>query len=54
MIPWQKIIFVAALFFYWSALVLWAGAPVEQLIQVIREALVALGVFHATIFNPKE
>ncbi|MDE2097805.1 MAG: hypothetical protein KGL39_11200 [Patescibacteria group bacterium] len=50
----QKFIAAAILFAAWGALVVFNKAPVSDFVTGIRDALVALGVFHVTLTNPKE
>jgi hypothetical protein len=50
----QKIIASAALFMAWGALVVFGMAPVADYVTAIRDALIALGVFTASMSNPKE
>ena len=50
----QKFIAAAVLFAAWFALVVFFKAPMSDFITAIRDALIALGVFHVTLTNPKE
>lgn len=49
----HKIVCSALLIALWSAFVFLRQAPVDPLINTIRDVLVALGVFSATMTNPK-
>lgn len=42
----QKIIIGALLFLAWGALVLMGQAPAGDFVTALRDALIALGVFH--------
>lgn len=44
----------ALLFAAWGALVFMNMVPVDQFVTAIRDALISLGVFTATLANPKE
>ena len=44
----QKIIIGALLFLAWGALVLMGQAPAGDFVTALRDALIALGVFHIT------
>lgn len=50
----QKIICAVLLFGVWIGFAVSGQAPVSELVSAIRDALVALGVFTATLANPKE
>lgn len=50
---WIKVTCAAALFTLWAVLVFEGMAPPEQLIAALRDALIGLGVFHATQAQPK-
>ncbi len=50
----EKMFCAVALFVGWFALVLMGKTEVGPLIAAMRDALIALGVFSATITNPKE
>ena len=49
-----KIAAAAALFLGWSLMAYLQLTPVEPLITAFRDALIALGVFTASMANPKE
>lgn len=38
----------------WGALAVGGYTPVDQFVQLLRDVLIGLGVFAATIKNPKE
>ena len=50
----QKFLAAVLLFGAWGALVFLQLVPVEQFITAVRDALISLGVFSATLANPKE
>ena len=50
----QKFAAAVLLFGAWGALVVLQLVPVDQFVASIREALMCLGVFTATLANPKE
>lgn len=50
----QKLIAAGALFLAWGALVVAGLTPAPEFVTGLRDALIALGVFHATLTNPKE
>ena len=50
----QKIFCAVLLFGVWIGFVLFDLTPVEPLISAVRDALLALGVFTASLINPKE
>ena len=50
----QKMIAAGLLLAAWGALVLFNKAPATEFVTGLRDALVALGVFSATLTNPKE
>lgn len=50
----QKILCAVLLFGVWVSFVATGQSPVAPLISSIHDALVALGVFTATLANPKE
>ncbi len=50
----QKMIAAGLLLAAWGALVAFKMAPVSDFITAIRDALLALGVFTASMTNPKE
>lgn len=50
----QKFAAAVMLFSVWGALVFMGLVPVDQFVASIREALMCLGVFTATLANPKE
>ena len=50
----QKFFAAVLLFTAWGALVVLQLVPVDQFVTAIRDALVSLGVFTATLANPKE
>jgi len=54
MTPREKLLAVILLFTAWGGMVLLGYAPAEQFVSSLRDALLALGVFQATISNPKE
>ena len=47
-----KVACAAALLGVWGALVFTGLAPVADFITALRDALIALGVFHATLTPP--
>ena len=49
--PIQKIIVCGLLFLAWGGFVLLGQAPASDLVTAIRDALIALGVFHAVSSN---
>jgi hypothetical protein len=49
----QKILVAGLLFFTWGFFAFTGKVPVADFIAAIRDALIAIGVFHATISNPK-
>lgn len=49
----HKVLCSALLILLWAVFVFLGQAPVDPLIATIRDALVALGVFSATMTNPK-
>lgn len=49
MTPMLKTFICAALFAAWGSLVFAGMAPVESFVAALRDALIALGVFQATI-----
>ena len=49
----QKFTAAVLLFVLWGVFVYLGKAPVDQFIGTIRDALVALGIFHVTLVNPK-
>ena len=50
----QKFLAAVLLFGAWGALVVLHLVPVDQFVTAIRDALISLGVFSATLANPKE
>lgn len=50
----QKILCTVLLFAVWIGFVATGQAPVAPLIDSVRDALLALGVFTASLANPKE
>jgi len=50
----QKMVAAGLLMVAWGALVIMGHAPAAEFITGLRDALIALGVFTATIVNPKE
>ena len=50
----QKMIAAGLLLAAWGALVLMGHAPAPEFVTGLRDALIALGVFSATLVNPKE
>lgn len=50
----QKMIAAAALLAAWGALVAFHMTPSADFVTAIRDALIALGVFTASMSNPKE
>ncbi len=50
----MKFLAAAGLLLIWGSLVAMGQAPVEGYLSTIRDALVALGVFTASMANPKE
>lgn len=49
----QKILVALLLFLAWGALVINGQTPVQQFVDALRDALIAIGVFQATLTNPK-
>lgn len=54
MTAFQKMIAAGLLLTAWGALVAFHMAPVADFVTAIRDALIALGVFTASMSNPKE
>jgi len=50
----QKIICAGLLLSAWGALVLMDKSPAHEFVTGLRDALIALGVFTASMSNPKE
>ncbi len=50
----QKMVAAGLLMAAWGALVILGHAPATEFVTGLRDALIALGVFSATIINPKE
>lgn len=48
----QKILVAALLFTAWGAMVAIDLAPAKDFVTALRDALIAIGVFHATVTNP--
>lgn len=53
MIPIQKSVCAGLLFLIWGFFVLAGDAPPDMFIATIRDALVALGVVHVALVDPK-
>lgn len=51
---WQKIIVGTALFAVWIGFAIHGDTPVQPIIESVKAALMALGVYHVTLTNPKE
>lgn len=49
----QKIFSAGCLFFVWGFFVLAGQAPPEMFISTVRDALIALGVVHVALTDPK-
>ena len=49
-----KLACAVALIATWGGFALMGLTPVQDFINTIRDALIALGVFQATMTNPKE
>lgn len=54
MTPMQKMIAAGLLLAAWGGFVLLGQAPAGEYVTGLRDALIALGVFSATLTNPKE
>lgn len=50
----QKILCAVLLFAVWVGFVATGQAPVAPLLDSVRDALLALGIFTASLANPKE
>ena len=50
----QKILVAILLFTAWGGMVLIGKTPVDSFVVALRDALLALGVFTATVSNTKE
>ncbi|MCX7179446.1 MAG: hypothetical protein NTX56_11980 [Proteobacteria bacterium] len=50
----QKMVAASLLMAAWGALVIMGHAPATEFVTGLRDALIALGVFSATIINPKD
>jgi len=50
----RKILCAVLLFSVWTGFVAAGLSPVEPLLQSVRDALLAIGVFTASLTNPKE
>ena len=53
MTPREKAFAAAAIIAAWGGLVAIGLSPVDQFVQVLRDALIGLGVFSAAMANPK-
>lgn len=49
----QKIVCAGMLLAAWGLLVVFKMTPAADFVTTLRDALIALGVFQATITNPK-
>lgn len=54
MSPREKLLSAALLLAIWAALVFTGKAPVDGFITMLRDALLGLGLFTATLSKPKE
>ncbi len=54
MTPLQKALCALILFSAWAAMVFVGLAPANDFITAIRDTLIALGTFQATITTPKD
>ena len=54
MTPLQKIIVAGLLFALWGGFVLMGQSPASDYVSTIKDALIALGVFHMSNQNPPD
>ena len=50
----EKLLAAGLLLAAWGGLVILGLTPVDAFVSALRDILIALGVFQATITNPKE